>query len=546
MSTPNHSEQEQPSKRIKSTLTPFTSPSLHDHPSAPAYRTRLRTRSNQTQSPSPSPSSQINLHHSTTTTHHLINLSQDPFPIDPALNPSPNRSPSSPSSSSFRTNCECQSTSPNQILNINPSRPQADQRNPSIINLPSELLEEISNHLSNEIPSLLSLSLTHSQLNWIALKTLYHSPYLDSRYTAWKLRTTLRNHEKLSKFIRVLDIDLNKLCKASMWASWHLQETGGAVVDVLSQCQNLIDLRLQMPKESSMFMQEFILPIRNLSNLQTFYKDLKPTQDLFNESFQSRINPPAWISMLQLLSMIGHLSTLKTLAIRGLGSSLSSKPIFKSQPISSFLINLIIVQTSIKERDLQQLLRYNSGLKSLTLIESTCISKRGLVEALQACGKSLEELIIGPGWWGKSDTSFPLDDVIGSLNSLKKLNVEGDLISPEFFKSTYQLNHQKTHQSLTRLNELKVKKSNTFKFRETLIGLKDMIKFHSTINPGLTSRGGVGTGGGLVGGGGGGEGEDGWVPPIKLIELENLGKLGWKKDEMSLVNEIYYPGTFVI
>lgn len=156
-----------------------------------------------------------------------------------------------------------------------------------------------------------------------------------------------------------------------------------------------------MPKEASMFIPDFITPIRNLINLQTFYKDIRHDQDAFYEAPYHRSTPAAWISMPQLLQAIGHLPHLHTLAVRGLGSTLSSRPIFKSQPIFAHLQTLIIVQTSIKERDLQQLLRYRSGLVSLTLIESTCISKRGLVEALQTCGGALEELTIGPGWWGK-------------------------------------------------------------------------------------------------------------------------------------------------
>ncbi|KAH9811415.1 hypothetical protein DFH28DRAFT_982103, partial [Melampsora americana] len=428
------------------------------------------------------------------------------------------------------TNCECQRilTIPSTHHKPNPNQTYSSTQ-PNLINLPGELLEEISNQLSNDMSSLLSLSLTHSRLNFFALKTLYHSPQLNSRYTAWKLRTTLRIHDDLSKFIRLLDIDLNKLCKASMWASWHLQETGGAVVDVLSQCQNLIDLRLQMPKESSMFMQEFIQPIRNLTHLQSFYKDLRDDQDVFNEPQVYRSNPAAWISMIQLLSMIGHLTSLHTLAIRGLGSSLSSKPIFKSQPISARLKCLIIIQTSIKERDLQQLLRYSSGLKSLTLIESTCISKRGLVEALQSCGRSLEDLTIGPGWWGKSDTSFPIDDVIGSLHELKRLKVEGDLISPEFFKYTYETNPKKTQQALVKLDVLHIKKCNTFKFNETLRSIKQMIQFHTSS---------------ILDQDNGGEECRVFSPPILEISCENLVKLGWKSEDLFFLNQIYQPGLF--
>ena len=39
---------------------------------------------------------------------------------------------------------------------------------------------------------------------------------------------------------------------------------------------------------------------------------------------------------------------------------------------------------------------------------------------------------------------------------------------------------------------------------------------------------------------------DGFICPIKLICLENLGMIGWKKDDLKLLDKLYYPGIFVI
>lgn len=86
-------------------------------------------------------------------------------------------------------------------------------------------------------------------------------------------------------------------------------------MDILSQCHDLVHFRVQMPKEASMFVGEFMTPIRLLSSLQTFYKDIRHDQEVFNESAYHRSSPPAWMSMPQLLSALGHLPYLHTVAV---------------------------------------------------------------------------------------------------------------------------------------------------------------------------------------------------------------------------------------
>lgn len=183
-------------------------------------------------------------------------------------------------------------------------------------------------------------------------------------------------------------------------------ETGlsrAQILDIMRYCHHLIHFRAQMLPEAAMFWQDFSSIIgSSFRYLQTLYKDVRHGHEPFYDFEHYATFPPAWISMPDLLTCINGAPHLHTLAVRGLGSALATRPhSFRTMQVPCRLRTLTIVQTSIKERDLLLLMGNASSVTKLTLIESTCISKRGLVDALSAAGSLLEDLTIGPGWWGK-------------------------------------------------------------------------------------------------------------------------------------------------
>lgn len=98
----------------------------------------------------------------------------------------------------------------------------------TIMDLPAEIIDHICNDVEDR-QDLVSLCLVSMAFRDFGSRVLYREPKITSRHTAWKLRSATRSRRGLVNQIKVLDLDLINLCHASMWSSWHLQETGGVV-----------------------------------------------------------------------------------------------------------------------------------------------------------------------------------------------------------------------------------------------------------------------------------------------------------------------------
>lgn len=172
-----------------------------------------------------------------------------------------------------------------------------------------------------------------------------------------------------------------------------------------------------------------------------------------------------------------------------------------------------------------------------------------------------------------SDTSYPLDDVIGSLPRLRKLNVEGDLLSPHFFSLTYatcppsySTSARHVEQSLVRLESLCVRRCQSLRPEPTLAALRKMAEHaprHRTLGSSIgptpvsrrSKRAKIVT---RAVAAAAAENDDGGAsmetppspthlviePPIQRISLGNLFRLGWRHQDIVEAGLICKPGLF--